>query len=83
MILIFSGKPDYFPGLPVVFFIFPVQSTCIRIPVVFEFLTDILIIFAVALLVGVNFSRIIVPTLVAYLATFRIPFVYPMSTITG
>jgi monovalent cation:H+ antiporter-2, CPA2 family len=50
---------------------------------VFELLTDILIIFAIALLVGMIFSRIKVPPLVAYILTGVIVGPYGLSIIQG
>ena len=50
---------------------------------VFELLTDILIIFAIALLVGMIFSRIKVPPLVAYILTGVIVGPYGFSIIQG
>jgi CPA2 family monovalent cation:H+ antiporter-2 len=49
----------------------------------FELLTDILIIFAIALLVGMIFSRIKVPPLVAYILTGVIVGPYGLSIIQG
>jgi monovalent cation:H+ antiporter-2, CPA2 family len=49
----------------------------------FELLTDILIVFAVALIVGMVFNRIRVPPLVAFLLTGVIVGPYGFSLITG
>ena len=50
---------------------------------VVELLTDILIIFAIALLVGMIFNRIKVPPLVAYILTGVIVGPYGLSIIQG
>jgi len=50
---------------------------------VFELLTDILIVFAIALIVGMIFNRIKVPPLVAYILTGVIVGPYGLSIIQG